>query len=70
MKLTQVLKGIRFEKFGKDVEISNIEHNSKNVKHGALFLCLKGSTTDGSTFINEAIQNGASAIVVDRQFFE
>lgn len=70
MKLTQVLKGIRFEKFGKDVEIANIEHNSKNVKHGALFLCLKGSTTDGSTFINEAIQNGASAIVVDSQFFE
>lgn len=69
MKLSSVIKDIKCEIEGKDVEISTIEHNSKNVKSGSLFVCLSGKTDSGENYINEALENGAVAIMINEEFF-
>ena len=48
-----------------DIEINDIKINSKEVKKGDLFVCIKGVTCDRNKYIEEAISNGASAIVTD-----
>lgn len=49
----------------KDVHIEGIEYNSKNVKEGYLFVCIKGYKTDGHRYIPQAIANGAAALIVE-----
>ena len=49
-----------------DTEIKGIKINSKEIEPGDLFVCTKGVNTDRHDFIEDAIKNGASAIVVSR----
>ena len=50
--------------------IKAIKINSKEVENGDLFVCTMGVTADRHDFIDEAINNGASAIVVSRDILE
>lgn len=49
-----------------DVMIKDIKINSKQVKEGDIFVCTMGVNADRHDFIDEAIKNGASAIVVSK----
>ena len=49
-----------------DVIIKAIKINSKEVEEGDLFVCTMGVTADRHDFIDDAIKNGASAIVVSK----
>ena len=49
-----------------DKLIKTIKINSKEVEPGDIFVCTMGVTADRHDFIDEAIANGASAIVVSR----
>ncbi len=42
-----------------------IEQNSANVKKGSIFLAYPGEKNDGRNYIEEAIKNGAGAIIYD-----
>ena len=46
--------------------IKSIKINSKEIEPGDIFVCTMGVTADRHDFIDEAISNGASAIVVSR----
>ncbi|MDR2543473.1 MAG: UDP-N-acetylmuramoyl-L-alanyl-D-glutamate--2,6-diaminopimelate ligase [Treponema sp.] len=46
-------------------EITGLEYDSRNVKSGNLFFALPGLHTDGCLFINDAIKNGAAAVVYE-----
>lgn len=46
--------------------IKGIKINSKEIEPGDIFVCTMGVTADRHDFIDEAIKNGASAIVVSR----
>lgn len=48
----------------KDFNVSGISCNSKDVKDDFIFVAVKGSRYDGNKFLNEAIKNGAKAVVV------
>lgn len=50
-----------------DRQITGIKYNSKEVEKGDLFVCLPGQHTDGNLFIDEAIKNGANAIVTNKK---
>lgn len=67
MKLSQVLYGINYEIInGKiDIEINNIEYDSRKIKNGDLFVCIKGFNTDGHKYANIAYNNGAAVIVCE-----
>ena len=49
-----------------DVEITGIKTNSKDIKKGDLFVCIKGANTDRHDFIDDAVANGASAVIVSK----
>ena len=62
MKLSEIFKNYT----GEDVEISGIKTNSNAVSSGDLFVCIKGVFKDRHDYIDDAIKNGASAIVVSK----
>ena len=68
MKLKKVidnLTGIVKVEGKTNLEISGMACDSKAVKPGYLFVALKGSKVNGADFIDEAIERGASAILLD-----
>jgi len=67
MELKKVLNGIdNFKSKGDlDIDVISVEDNSKNIKPGSLFVAVKGFDFDGNDFIDEAISNGAVAVVLD-----
>ena len=51
----------------EDVLIKSIKINSKEIEEGDLFVCTMGVTADRHDFIDEAIEKGASAVVVSKE---
>ena len=49
-----------------DLDIAGIAAHSADVRPGYLFAALKGTKADGGTFVADAIQRGAIAILADR----
>ena len=66
MELAKILNGVSYKSKGDiSIEIKTIEDNSKKVKPGSMFFAIKGFDFDGNEFIDEAISNGAVALVLD-----
>lgn len=67
MKLIEVLAKITPEqiKGNADVEITGINIDSRQIKAGHLFVAVKGTQTDGHTYIGKAIENGAVAVLCE-----
>ncbi len=68
MKLRELLNGLEVEETrgNLDIEIVNVAYDSRVAGSGSLFVCIEGFTTDGHKFISSAINNGAKAILVQR----
>ena len=49
-----------------DIEVKDIKINSKAVKSKDIFVCVSGVNFDRHEFIDEAVNNGASVIVVSK----
>ena len=45
--------------------VSGVEYDSRRVKPGCVFVAMRGETSDGNRFIDQAIQSGAVAVVTD-----
>jgi UDP-N-acetylmuramoyl-L-alanyl-D-glutamate--2,6-diaminopimelate ligase len=48
-----------------DVEVNDIQVDSRKVKKSSLFIAIKGSATDGHEFIEQAIKNEAAVIICE-----
>lgn len=46
-----------------DVEICGIAYDSRQIMPGFAFVCIKGFETDGHSYVDKAIENGAALIV-------
>jgi UDP-N-acetylmuramoyl-L-alanyl-D-glutamate--2,6-diaminopimelate ligase len=51
----------------RPVEIGDLSYDSRSVIPGAAFFCVRGERVDGHTLAWEAIENGAAALVVERE---
>src|SRR5205823_1069677 len=51
---------------GPEIEISQLAHDTRDVRSGTLFFCVRGFTRDGHELAGEAIERGAVALVVER----
>lgn len=49
-----------------NIDIKGIKTSSKDIEPGDLFVCTKGANVDRHNYIEDAIQRGASAIVVSK----
>ena len=67
MKLTELLSGIAYTLLqGKnDIEITGVAYDSRKVKDGFLFACIKGRTVDGHKYAAGAAEKGAAALLVE-----
>lgn len=50
----------------QDLLISGIEHDSRKIQSGHIFVAIRGSKHDGHDHIRDALQSGAAAIVAER----
>ncbi|KAG9441292.1 hypothetical protein H6P81_017146 [Aristolochia fimbriata] len=50
-----------------DVTITGIQHDSREVTSGDLFVCCVGLKTDGHLYLNEADKRGAVAVVASKE---
>ncbi len=68
MQWADAIQGIaRTEGGGGSGEIAAVEYDSRRVRRGAVFVAMRGGTTDGNRYIDGAIAQGAAAIVTDSQ---
>lgn len=49
----------------KDLEITGVTSDSRKVKPGFAFVCIKGSTADGHKFAKSAYESGAKVIIAE-----
>lgn len=67
MKLKKLLTDVSLELYrgSREIEITGLCSNSKRVAPGNLFIAKNGLTTDGSQYIEEAVDSGAVAVLSD-----
>lgn len=67
MKLEIILKNIKTCSItgNQELEITGINIDSRLIEKGHLFVAVKGTQTDGHTYIGKAIEKGAAAIVCE-----
>ncbi len=68
MKLYRLLERIDYTVVSGSIyeDISTIEHNSRKVIAGSVFVCITGSRFDGHSYADEAVKQGATVIVAER----
>lgn len=68
MKLNYIIDSFDYELLNgnTNINISKIESDSRKVTKGDMFIAIKGFTVDGHDYIYEAIQNGASCVVLEK----
>ncbi|MGA2888387.1 MAG: UDP-N-acetylmuramoyl-L-alanyl-D-glutamate--2,6-diaminopimelate ligase [Terracidiphilus sp.] len=50
---------------GSDEPVTGIEYDSRKVRPGAIFVAIKGGSTDGNRYVEKAIAAGALGIITD-----
>lgn len=69
MKLSQICQEVEYQclKGSMDTEVRDIIYDSRKIAKETMFVCMVGAVTDGHKYIPDAIEKGASVIVVERE---
>ena len=67
MKLKEILVGVEGLKVrgNLDVDVKNIEKDSRNIVQGSMFIAIKGFEADGHEYILKAVEQGASVVMAE-----
>ena len=67
MELRQLIHGIDILEItgSTDVEVSSIQSDSRKIERNHLFVAVRGVSVDGHTYIQSAIEKGATVIVCE-----
>lgn len=67
MLLTSIVQDLDFQIIQGNLnkDIHSIAFDSRDIEPGSLFIAISGFTVDGHNFINQAIENGATTIIVE-----
>src|SRR6202522_1613492 len=65
MNFQQLLDGAEVLSQSGNPAVAGVEYDSRCVRPGTVFVAMKGETSDGNRFIDQAIAAGAVAIVTD-----
>ena len=70
MKLQKLLTQCEYGVLSGDIntEIADVIYDSRKVTPGCAFVCLKGFNVDGHKFIPDALEKGATALIVEDDF--
>ena len=65
MIIKDLLKGLHVEtNVDENLDIKGIAYDSRRVKDGDIFVCIKGFASDGHQYIRSAAENGAACALV------
>lgn len=67
MKLNDVIQGVNTISIKGDlnIDINNIQYDSRKITVNSLFICVRGFNVDGHNFIEKAMEKGAVAFLVE-----
>src|SRR5271154_7428305 len=65
MVFQQLLDGAEVLAQSGNPDVSSVEYDSRRVKPGCAFVAMRGESSDGNRFIDQAIEAGAVAVVTD-----
>ncbi len=51
-------------------DLTSVSIDSRSIKRNSLFIAIKGDRFDGHSFINDAVQRGASSVIINRNQFK
>lgn len=69
MKLSKILQGMDYRVIqgSIDVDVNSLQYNSKKVSEGDVFFCIKGYSTDGHQYAENAQKSGAKVIIAEKE---
>ncbi|MFZ0320438.1 MAG: Mur ligase domain-containing protein, partial [Candidatus Sulfotelmatobacter sp.] len=65
MTFQQLLDGAEVLSQRGDPGVKGVEYDSRLVKPGCVFVAIRGESSDGNKFIDQAIAAGATAVITD-----
>lgn len=68
MILFDILKDIEYEVLQGDTntEITDLVYDSRKISENSVFVCLVGANVDGHSFVNQAVEKNAAAVIVEK----
>lgn len=66
-KLSEICAVVGGELHGDDVEVENVNTDTRSIKRGELFVALTGEQFDGNNFVAAAQTKGASAAILSKK---
>jgi len=69
LQLSELVKGLDIKSLqgSLDIDIDGIAYDSRKARQGTLFVCVEGTVVDGHLYINDAIENGTKAFLVQKK---
>lgn len=65
-ELVSIMPGVVSITGNQEVDVNSVADDSREVKEGALFVAISGSTNDGHNFIPDALRRGAKVIIGEK----
>src|SRR5262252_1049881 len=65
MTFQHLLDGVEFLSQNGNPDVTGVEYDSRRVKPGCVFVAMRGESSDGNRFIDQAIEAGAVAVITD-----
>jgi UDP-N-acetylmuramoyl-L-alanyl-D-glutamate--2,6-diaminopimelate ligase len=65
MNFLELLDGVEVSAQSGNPQVTGVEYDSRRVKPGNVFVAMRGESSDGNRFVEQAITAGAAAIVTD-----
>ncbi len=65
MNLQTLLDGVEYLSVTGDAGLRGLDYDSRRIEEGYLFVAMRGESTDGNKYIDQAIAKGAVAVVTD-----
>lgn len=68
MKLSYLLKDLHYEKISGslDYDIRGVAYDSRMISKDFVFVCICGFKSDGHNYVNEAINKGVAAVIIEK----
>ena len=63
MTFLELLDGVEVLCQGGNPNVSGLQYDSRKIKPGDVFVAMRGESSDGNKFIDQAIASGAVAVV-------
>ncbi|MBF0276474.1 MAG: UDP-N-acetylmuramoyl-tripeptide--D-alanyl-D-alanine ligase [SAR324 cluster bacterium] len=63
-ELCEIFSG-EFHHLPEDQKFTEFSIDSRSIKTGDLFFCIRGESTDGHLYVNQALENGAHGIIAE-----